>query len=185
MKFGSILALSTFCVLAAAGVAGAQQAPAVNAPPALAGDKTYRMFADVVTSGVGRPGVQGVGCVSQSVFFPGDTIIFRAVIADGASGTPLSVADVARLGLVATVSLSDGTKVPLHLGSHPPPAVAPAHGTYWAASLSTRSDHPTGTLKWTLTVTDNAGHTVIFEPLGQANGASVLTLAQRAPAPPS
>ena len=185
MKFGSFVALSSLLVLAAAGAAGAQQAPPINAPAVTAGSAAYRLFADVVTAGAGKPGIQGALCVTQTVFFPGDSIVWRAVIADGATGTPLTAADVTRLGLVAAVSLSDGTKVPVRLGTHPPPPNAPVHSTFWSGSLSTKSDHPTGTLRWTLTATDNAGHTTTFEPMGQANGTTVLTLAQRAPAPPS
>jgi hypothetical protein len=185
MKFVSFVLLSSILILAAAGSAGAQPAPVLNAPPVLAGSAAYRLFADVVTAAVGKPGVQGASCVTQTVFFPGDSIVWRAVIADGPSGTPLTAADVTRLGLVATVSLSDGSKVPLRLGTHPPPPNAPAHSTFWSGSISTKSDHPTGTLKWTLTVTDKAGHTATFEPMGQADGSTVLTLAQRAAAPPS
>lgn len=180
-----LLTLSSLLFFAAAGAAGAQQVPPVNAPAVTAGDKTYRLFADVVTSGIGMPGVQGALCVNQEVFFPGDTIVWRAVIADGPTGTPLTAADVARLGLVATVSLSDGKKLPLRLGTHPPPPNLPVHSTFWSTSLPISRDHPTGTLKWRLTVTDKAGHSVTFEPIGQADGSTVLTLAQRAPAPPS
>lgn len=182
MRIGRSFALASFLVLSSFGVAAAQQAPAPNAPPVTAGDKSYRIFADVVTSGVGRPGVQGLNCVTQTVFFPGDAIVFRAVIADGPTGTPLTAADVARLGLVAAVSLSDGSKVPLKLGFHPPPPNAPAHNTYWSGSIRMPADHPTGTLKWTLTVTDNKGHSVAFVPMGQDNGETVLTIAQKAPA---
>jgi hypothetical protein len=191
MKFGTLLTLSSLLVLGWAGSAEAQQAPpagappAVVAPPVFAGDKTYRLFADVVASAVGKPGVQGVGCVNQTVFFPGDGIAWRAVIADGPSGVPLTAADVARLGIVAAVTLSDGKRIPLRLGFHPPPPNAPLHSTFWSGSLSIPRDHPTGTLKWTLTVTDSAGHTVTFEPMGQANGGTVLTLAQRAATAPS
>jgi hypothetical protein len=181
MRFGRLLALLALLMLTVQGVASAQQAPPVlNAPPAMAGGKTYRLFADVVTSGAGRPGVQGALCVTQTVFFPGDLIVFRSVIADGPTGTPLTAADVARLGLTAVVSLSDGSKVPLRLGTHPPPPNAPLHSTFWSGSLSTKGDHPTGTLKWTLTVSDKAGNTTTFEPMGQAEGSTVLTLAQKA-----
>ena len=144
MRFGRLLALLALLMLTVQGVASAQQAPPVlNAPPAMAGGKTYRLFADVVTSGAGRPGVQGALCVTQTVFFPGDLIVFRSVIADGPTGTPLTAADVARLGLTAVVSLSDGSKVPLRLGTHPPPPNAPLHSTFWSGSLSTKGDHRT------------------------------------------
>jgi len=60
----------------------------------------------------------------------------------------------------------------------------PATDTYWAGSYFIKGDHPTGTLPWTVTVTDAAGNTVNFTPIGQNNGLSVLTIAEKAPAPP-
>lgn len=172
--------VAALAIATTASAARAQAAP--PAPPVTAGDKTYRLFADVVTSGQGAPGIQGALCVTQTVFFPGDVIVFRAVIADGATGTVLTSADVQSRGIKAVVTLSDGTSVPLRLGSHPPAPAAPAHSTYWAGADKTTPDHPTGTLKWTLTVTDAAGNTTKFAPMGQDNGETVLTLAQKAPA---
>jgi hypothetical protein len=188
MKLLKPLAIAFFAILATGAIADAQQAPPppvlpnANSPAVTVGDRAYRVVADVVTAGIGRPGVQGALCVNQTVFFPGDTIVFRAVIADGPNGTPLGTADVARLGVQAVVSLSDGSKVPLRLGSHPPPPNAPSHSTFWSGSIRTAADHPTGTLKWTLTVTDKAGHSVAFTPMGQDDGSTVLTLAQKGPA---
>jgi hypothetical protein len=174
-------ALSVF--LSAPSIAPAQEKIAPGATPATTGDAKYRIYADVVTSGIGRPGVQGVNCVDQSVFFPGDDVVFRAVIADGATGKPLSPEDVQRLGVQAVVTLSDGTKVPLRLGSHPPPPNAPVHKIYWAARTPIAADHPTGTLTWTVSVTDKAGHSTTFAPMGQDAGIAVLTIAQKAAAP--
>lgn len=187
MKVLNAFAISLFVMLGTGVVAYAQQAPPqalpnAGSPAATVGDRAYRIAADVVTAGIGRPGVQGALCVNQTVFFPGDIIVFRAVVADGQSGIPLSTADVARLGVQAVVSLSDGNKVPMKLGSHPPPPNAPAHSTFWSGSIRTAPDHPTGTLKWTLTVKDKAGHSAVFTPMGQDNGTTVLTLAQKAPA---
>jgi hypothetical protein len=192
MRFARLLAAVGFAVCASvtlAVAAGAQQTaapppplPNADSPAVTAGDRAYRIFADVVTSGIGRPGVQGANCVTQTVFFPGDSIVFRAVVADGPTGTPLGTADIARLGLVGAVTLSDGTKIPMSLKSHPPPPNAPAHNTYWSGSTRIPVDHPTGTLKWTMTLTDKAGHTVTFAPMGQANGETVLTIAQKGPA---
>ncbi len=46
----TLAGLTLFLVVAGAGAVAAQQAPAPNAPPATVGDKTYRIYADVVTS---------------------------------------------------------------------------------------------------------------------------------------
>ena len=55
---------------------------------------------------------------------------------------------------------------------------------YFGASYKFALDHPLGTLPWTLTVTDNAGNSVDFQPIGQATGASVLTIADKNAPPP-
>jgi hypothetical protein len=188
--------LKSLAVLAfAAGVAGltaaaalAQAAPAApGAPPAPAlsvpsTGSAYRIYADTVTSGTAKNGIQGVPCVNQTVFFPGDVIVFRAVIADGATGVELTPADVTARGLQVVVSLPDGTKVPVTLKNHPPPPNAPVHSSYWSAALFIKSDHPTGTMPWSLTATDNKGKTGTFTPVGQINGAAVLTIADKGPA---
>jgi hypothetical protein len=105
-------------------------------------------------------------------------------VADGQSGVPLTQADVDARGLQVVVSLSDGTKYPLRLHIHPPPPNAPAHAMYWAVSVPIPATHPTGTLSWTMTVTDKSGHGVSFEPIGQSAGIDVLTLAAKGPAAP-
>jgi hypothetical protein len=179
-KLVLVLCFAALGVGAAATAAGAQQTgPPLNAPPVFAGNQTYRIFADVVTAGVGQPGVQGALCVNQTVFFPGDIVVFRAAIADGATGIPLTPVDVQERGLKVVVTLSDGTTVPVTLKTHPPPPNAPRHSTFWSGSTRIPATHPTGTLSWTLTATDRAGNSASFVPLGQDAGTTVLTIAQK------
>jgi hypothetical protein len=134
----------------------------------------YRIYADVVQARV---------CVPKSVFNPGDTIVWRAEI-DDAAGVRLTAAQIKALGIQAVIALKDGTKLPLAFGIHPPFPNAPATDLYWAVAWYVKPDHPTGTLPWTLTVTDAAGNSVGFTPIGQVNGASVLTLAEKGVAAP-
>jgi hypothetical protein len=135
----------------------------------------YRIYADVVAARV---------CVPRSIFNPGDTIVWRGEV-DDASGVRLTAAQIKALGIVATINLKDGTKLPLSFGVHPPFPNAPATDLYWAVAWFVKPDHPTGTLPWTMTVSDAAGNTATFTPIGQSNGASVLTLAEKGvPAPP-
>jgi hypothetical protein len=181
MRVLQALGISAF-VLAVFGLAAvtahAQPAPAKPVPGS---GTAYRITADVVTSGT-KPGIQGVPCVNQSTFFPGDVIVFRAVIADGPTGVALTPADVAQRGLLAVVTLADGTKIPVTLKNHPPPPNAPAHESYWSGALLIKPDHPTGTLPWTLSVTDNQGRTGTFTPAGQTSGAAMLTIVPKGPA---
>jgi hypothetical protein len=162
--------LTVACVafaVTAPGIAGAQTAPSGKA-------LAYRVFADVVAARI---------CIPRSTFNPGDTIVWRAEIQDPA-GVRLSDAQIKALGITAAVVLKDGTKVPLKFGIHPPFPNPPATDTYWAGAYFIKSDHPTGTMPWTVTVIDAAGNTVNFTPIGQSNGLSVLTIAEKAPAAP-
>jgi hypothetical protein len=168
MKTWTLRALIACIALGAAapGIAGAQTTPG----KALA----YRVYADVVSARV---------CVPRSVFNPGDTIVWRAEVQDP-SGVRLTGAQIQALGIQAVVTLKDGTKIPMKFGIHPPFPNPPATDTYWAGAYFVKGDHPTGTLPWTVSVTDTAGNTVNFTPIGAANGLTVLTIAEKAAAPP-
>ena len=138
----------------------------------------YRIAADTATSGQ-NPGVQGTPCVTQTIFFPGDVIVFRAALAEGTSGAPLTQAQIESRGITAVVSV-DGRSVPMRFGPHPPPFVqAPNRALYWSGTLTLTSTHATGTLPWTLTVSDNTGAKTVYTPIGQDAGVSVLTVAQK------
>jgi hypothetical protein len=170
MKNRTLSAALSFaiCAVGGAGMAGAQTLPGGAKPFA------YRVVADVVADRV---------CIPRLTFNPGDTIVWRAEIA-GPTGVRVNAAQIKAVGLQAVVTLKDGTKVPLAFGVHPPFPNAPATDTYWSGAYFVKGDHPTGTLPWTLTVTDNAGNTVPFVPIGQANGVTVLTIAEKAAAAP-
>ena len=162
--------------LAACVIALAATSPMASAQSSAAG---FRIAADTVTSG-NNPGVQGVPCVNETVFFPGEVVVFRAVIADGATGAPLTQADVAGRGIEAIVTTSEGRNIPMRFGMHPPPQAvpnAPRRSPYWSGTMPISKDHPTGSLPWSITVTDKAGQKTTYSPIGQDAGVSVLTIA--------
>jgi len=151
---------------------------ALGSPAGAQSTAAFRIMADTVTNGE-NPGVQGVPCVNESIFFPGDVIVFRAAVADGATGAPLTQEQIASRGVTAVVSV-DGRSIPMRFGPHPPPFVqAPKRAPYWSGTLSITTSHPTGTLPWTLTVSDNTGAKTTYTPIGQDAGISVLTIAQK------
>lgn len=133
----------------------------------------YRIAAEVVADRI---------CIPQTIFNPGDVIVWRADITDP-SGAKIDKVKAAALGLSAVVSLRDGTKIPLAMSVHPPFPNAPATESYWSASWKVQPTHPTGTLPWTLAVTDTAGNQVSFAPIGQGIGLGVLTIAEKGAAP--
>jgi len=122
-------------------------------------------MSDVVAEGI---------CVHQSVFAPGDTIIWRAEIQDN-DGVPIAAGAVKARGITAMVTLSDGTTFALR----PPEANVPASAVFWTVPWRVPLHHRTGTLPWTLTVRDRSGGTAVFTPIGQAAGAAVLTIAKK------
>jgi hypothetical protein len=151
----------------------------VAAPVSAQSTAPFRVVADTVTSG-NNPGVQGVPCVNETVFFPGDVVVFRAVVADGPSGTPLTAAEVTSRGITAVVTTSEGRTIPMRFGMHPPPNVqAPRRAPYWSGTMPIPRDHATGTLPWSITVTDSQGAKTTYSPIGQDAGVSVLTIAEK------
>ncbi len=133
-----------------------------------AAQPAFRVMSDIVAEGV---------CVHQSVFAPGDKIIWRAEVQDD-DGMPVTAGAVKARGIKAIVTLSDGTTFALR----PPNANAPASEQFWTVPWQVPLHHRTGTLPWTLTVTDRSGGKAVFTPIGQAAGAAVLTIAKK-PAP--
>ncbi len=122
-------------------------------------------MSDIVAEGV---------CVHQSVFAPGDKIIWRAEVQDD-DGAPIAADQIKARGITAIVTLSDGTTFALR----PPAEHAPARELFWTVPWQVPAHHRTGTLPWTLTVTDRRGGKTVFTPIGQAAGAAVLTIAKK------
>jgi hypothetical protein len=137
----------------------------------LAAQPAFRVMSDIVDEGI---------CVHRSVFAPGDKIIWRAEIQDD-DGTPITADRVKARGITAVVRLSDGTTFALH----PPVEHAPASEVFWTVPWQVPAHHRTGTLPWTLTVTDRRGGKTVFTPIGQAAGAAVLTIVKKAAAHPA
>lgn len=147
---------------------------------ALAAPK-YFLQADVVR---GSAGAQGAVCVANSVFFPGEQVVWRAIVFDTATQTRLSEEQIKQLGLVVTVALENGTNLSLRYGLHPPDPNAPKREAFWSGSYQISADAPLGTLKWSMTAKDKDGNTGAFTPIGQDVGLSVLTIAKAQAAAP-
>ncbi len=142
-----------------------------------AAQSNYYMQADAVRGAEGTP--QGAVCVPNSVFLPGESIVWRAKIFDSHTGEVLTGGQIKELGITMQVSVSNGQTVDLHYGSHPPDPKAPKHGMYWSGHWVVPADAPTGTLTYTLTAKDAQGNTTTFEPIGQNVGIPPLTIASK------
>jgi hypothetical protein len=135
--------------------------------------------ADFVLGAEGQP--QGAPvCVPNAVFHPGDQIVWRARIADAATGKQLTAAQVKQLGVTATVVLKSGAKLPMQLGQHPPAeAKPPKQSTYWTAAWKVGKTVPMGPLSWTIQVKDKMGDTTSFAPIGQDVGIPSILVAPK------
>ena len=172
MRILTGLAAVAFLSLCASALPAAAQSTTVAVP--------LRLNADVVTSARQGKGVQGAICVQQSVFAPGDTIIFRAVVTD-ANNVPLTQDQLTQRGVKVVVTTGEGATIPLVYEQHPPPNIpVPKHDLYFAAAYPISHEHPTGTLTWTAVATDTAGHSITFAPIGQVTGVTVLQIVAKA-----
>jgi hypothetical protein len=139
----------------------------------------YYVTADVVR---GTPGAQGPACVANTVFFPGEHIVWRAVVFDAATHTPLTEDQAKALGVRVSVQIDTGTTLNMRLGLHPPNPKAPNRQLFWSTGYPIPAGAPIGTMKWTLAVVDNNKDTGSFAPIGQDAGLNLLTIAKPAPA---
>jgi hypothetical protein len=98
-----------------------------------------------------------------------------------ANGTLLTGDQITQRGVKVVVTTGEGATIPLVYEQHPPPnAPVPKHDLYFAAAYPISHEHPTGTLTWTVTATDSAGHSASFVPIGQAAGVAVLQIVAKA-----
>lgn len=138
----------------------------------------YLVQADVVR---GAPGAQGAVCVANSVFYPGEAIVWRVKVSDALTGKQLTPDQVKNQGVTVTIKVDNGVTKTLNFEGHPPGGKNPEY--FFAGQWETKPTTPAGTLKWTATVKDKSGSTVVFQPIGQNVGLAVLTITPKLPAP--
>lgn len=128
----------------------------------------------------GGTGAKGPVCVSNTVFQPGEAVVWQAYVFDAVTGGRLSQAAIEQRGIKITVTLGNGSTVDLKYGGHPPNAPAANQENFWTGAWDIPADAATGTYNWTMTVSDNAGHKDSFTPIGQGVGLNQLTIAKPA-----
>jgi hypothetical protein len=109
---------------------------------------------DMVRGNTGK-GQTGPTCVLNSQFKRNENAVFRARVRD-ITGTPLD--DKGIKGIV--VELSDGQKLPMRYGGHPPSGSV---DYFWSAGWLIPDDYPTGTLRYNIVATDLQGKTQTWQ----------------------
>ena len=109
---------------------------------------------DMVRGNTGK-GQTGPTCVLNSQFKRNENAVFRVRVRDIA-GKPLD--DKGVKGIV--VELSDGQKLPMRYGGHPP---RDSVDYFWSAGWLIPDNYPTGTLRYRIVATDLQGKTQSWE----------------------
>lgn len=136
---------------------------------------TYFVKADMVRA---EEGAQGAVCVPNSVFFPGEKIVFRAVVYDAATGEELGFDAIAERGITATVKLEGAEDIAMFYppASEMPPDLPAGAADYFRGPWPIPQDAPAGMYGWTVEVTDAEGNTAVFTPIGAMIGAGSVTI---------
>lgn len=122
----------------------------------------------------GHTNPQGPVCVANTVFFPGEMIVFHADIFDAETGELMDADDIAERNVRLTVRLDPGEELSLGFIPHGEPENPDVW--YWAAAWEIPADYPTGTITYTLEATDDEGRTGTFTPIEQAASINLLTI---------
>jgi hypothetical protein len=125
-------------------------------------------------------GAMGPVCVPNSVFHPGERIIFRAIVFDAETGEEMKFEDVQERGIEATVHIEGHDDIAMF---YPPPAAEGAEGEgpppgadYFRGPFPIAIGTPEGMYGWHITVTDAEGNTAEFQPIGGAIGLNSITI---------
>lgn len=131
---------------------------------------SYFVQADMVR---GAEGAMGAVCVPNSVFVPGEKIIFRAAVFDAATGEELDFAEIQERGIEATVTM-DGQEIAMFFP--PPEEGTPAGAGYFRGPFPIPADYAAGMYDWNVEITDAEGATAAASPIGAAIGANSVTI---------
>lgn len=134
---------------------------------------TYFVKADMVRADGAV--VHGPVCVPNSVFYPGEKVVFRASVIDAVTGAELAFEDVQARGLQATVKFEGHPDIAMFF---PPAGGAdmPPGPSFFRGAFEIPADAPAGAYAWHIEVADAQGNTATFEPIGQAFGANSVTI---------
>jgi len=126
----------------------------------------------------GGTGAKGPVCVSNTVFQPGEAVVWQVQVYDAVTGGKLTQAAIAARDVKVEVKFEDGQTFEAEYGAHPPSAPAANQDHFWTAAWDIPADVSTGPYNYTVIVTDSAGHSDAFTPIGQDVGLNQLTVAK-------
>jgi hypothetical protein len=125
----------------------------------------------------GAQQAQGAVCVANALFYPGEWVIFRAVVTDAATGEEIGHEEIEARGITAKVIVAGVGEIemfypPLEAGT--PPAMY-----FFRGPWPIPADFAMGEYGWSIEVSDAEGNVGSFAPIGQAVGLSSITVMAR------
>jgi hypothetical protein len=111
-------------------------------------------------------GQTGPTCVLNSQFRHNENAVFRVRVRD-ITGKPLDDKEIK--GVV--VELSDGQKLPMRYGGHPP---RDSVDYFWSIGWVIPADYPLGTLRYKIVATDLAGRAQTWQSFGDPRSQIVI-----------
>ncbi len=133
---------------------------------------SYFVYADVVR---GHVNPKGAVCVPNTVFQQGEHAVFRVAVADAATGELLTAEEVEARGVTVTVDLQDVIVLELAFSPHPPEVNLE---WFFVSSWFIPADQATGSYGWTVSVSDAAGGTGSFTPIGASFGSTAIQVVE-------
>ena len=113
-------------------------------------------FEGDIVRGAG-PTAKGPGCVLNSQFKRGETVIFRLRVLDPKTGGNIDDNGVKSI----TLEMSNGEKFTMNFHGHPPKEPG---DWFWVAGWPIKDNQPSGSFSYKVTATTLAGDTVVWQP---------------------
>lgn len=110
----------------------------------------------------GHANPKGPVCVLASQFKRNEMIVWRIRVNSTSKDGQLADGDLNGV----SVELSDGQKIAMRFGTHPPKN---ATDSYWTATWVIPADYPTGTFTYKVVATDKSGATHTWAPFDIAS----------------
>lgn len=133
---------------------------------------TYFVKADMVRA---AEGAMGPVCVPNTVFVPGEKIVFRAAVIDAATGEELTLDQIQARGIQAVVKFEGHDDIGMFFPDPSGPDMPPGP-SFFRGPWVIPADAPVGTYSWHVEVTDAQGNAATFEPIGMAFGSTLVTI---------
>jgi hypothetical protein len=141
-----------------------------GAVTAAAADRLF--FEGDVVRGIPKSGPTGPGCVLNSQFKYKELVVWRVRVFDPAKKEQIGKGELKSL----VVHLSDGIKLPMHFGKHPPKN---STDHFWTVSWLIPPNYPTGSFGYKVVATEKSGKQHSWQPFNVKSSSLTVIAAKK------